>query len=69
MPRTRRCAAVVAAVEALVRQDSAVRQIRASVQVNNPAALRFWVRQGYAPCGPTQLQEDGTTTYPLCKPL
>lgn len=46
-----------------------IRLLQAAVQVNNPAALRFWENQGFVRIGPAQAQTDGTVTYPLEKVL
>jgi ribosomal protein S18 acetylase RimI-like enzyme len=60
---------VVQAVEQEIRRNPQVEQILSGVQANNPAALRFWQRQGYqVTSGPT-LQPDGTTAYQLQKKL
>lgn len=48
---------------------SGIRRLQAAVQVNNPAALRFWENQGFKRIGPAQAQTDGTVTYPLEKVL
>lgn len=60
---------VVEAVEDIIRQNPAVTTILAGVQVNNPAAIRFWQRQGYAIVGQAQDLPDGTTAYPLRKEI
>ncbi len=41
----------------------------AAVQVNNPAAIRFWERCGFSRIGSAQPQSDGTVTFPLEKSL
>ena len=61
--------AVTRAVEADIRRDGCARAIRSGVQVNNPGAIRFWLRMGYQiTSGPEDLP-DGTTAYPLFKRL
>jgi ribosomal protein S18 acetylase RimI-like enzyme len=59
--------AVVEAVEAHIRRDPGVRYILAGVQVNNPAAVRFWQRNGYCITGGPELLPDQTTVYHLRK--
>lgn len=61
--------AVVRAVEDAIRADGRAQAIRSGVQVNNPAAIRFWQRMGYAiVSGPLDMH-DGTTAYQLWKDL
>ena len=43
--------------------------LRAGVQVNNPGAIRFWQRMGFAITSGAELQADGTTCYRLEKAL
>ncbi len=61
--------AVVAEIEAEIRQHAQVICIRAGVQVNNPAAQRFWQKMGYQIVREPEFQPDGTTTYRLLKRL
>jgi L-amino acid N-acyltransferase YncA len=42
-----------------------VRRLLAGVQVNNPAARRFWLRQGFVITGRPRLLADRTTVYDL----
>jgi GNAT superfamily N-acetyltransferase len=42
-----------------------VRRLLAGVQVNNPAAKRFWLYQGFVITGGPELLADGTTVYDL----
>jgi ribosomal protein S18 acetylase RimI-like enzyme len=42
-----------------------VNRIQAGVQVNNPAAIRFWQCMGFRITGPAQTFPDTTTAYPL----
>ena len=60
-------AQVVRAVEAEIWRDAQVKAIAAEVQVNNPAAIRFWGRQGYQVVGGPERVPDGTTVYHLRK--
>lgn len=62
-------AAVVRRVEAEIAGDERVCAIGCSVQVNNPAALRFWQRLGYAVVSAPEAQPDGTTVVHLRKQL
>lgn len=62
-------AAVVRYVEAEIRRHPQVRAIRAGVQVNNPSAIRFWERQGYAIVSDAEDFPDGTTAFQLQKTL
>lgn len=59
---------ILAMVENQLRSTGAT-TLEADVQVNNPQALRFWQREGFLPVSQPQLQEDGTTTIHLVKPL
>jgi ribosomal protein S18 acetylase RimI-like enzyme len=59
--------AVVEAVEAHIRRDPGIRRILAGVQVNNPAAIRFWQRNGYRIVSGPELMPDQTTVYHLRK--
>jgi ribosomal protein S18 acetylase RimI-like enzyme len=61
--------AVVHAVEALIRQDGRARAIDSGVQVNNPAAIRFWRRMGYKIVSGARQMEDGTVAYHLIRVL
>jgi ribosomal protein S18 acetylase RimI-like enzyme len=60
-------AAVVRWVEAEVRKDSRVTTIDSGVQVNNPAAIRFWQAHGYEIIGGPDLLPDQTTVFHLRK--
>jgi ribosomal protein S18 acetylase RimI-like enzyme len=59
--------AVVEWVEGEIRQNPAVRSILSGVQVNNPAAIRFWQRMGYRIVSGPEDMPDGTTVYRLEK--
>ena len=43
--------------------------LRAGVQVNNPGAIRFWQRMGFAITSGAEAQADGTVCYQLEKHL
>ncbi len=43
--------------------------LRAGVQVNNPGAIRFWQRMGFAITSEAEAQADGTICYQLKKSL
>jgi ribosomal protein S18 acetylase RimI-like enzyme len=61
--------AVVAAIEAEIRQNEEVTTILSGVQVNNPDAIHFWQKRGYRiVTGPT-LMPDQTTAFGLRKDL
>ena len=62
-------AEVVSLVEAEIARNSAIEAILSGVQVNNPAAIRFWQRRGYQIVGEPQLFPDQTTAYPLQKKI
>jgi len=61
-------AQVLADVEARLRRQGVTR-ICGGVQVNNPAALRFWQAHGFKITSEARLQADGTTTYDIEKRL
>jgi ribosomal protein S18 acetylase RimI-like enzyme len=46
-----------------------INELRAGVQVNNPGAIRFWRRMGFAITSGAELLPDGTTCYQLQKSL
>jgi ribosomal protein S18 acetylase RimI-like enzyme len=60
---------VISFIEEQIRRNSSVNCVLSAVQVNNPAATRFWQRQGYQLCSPALPQEDGTVVYMLVKKL
>lgn len=62
-------AAVVAYVEAEIRLHPSVNVILSGVQVNNPAAIRFWQRMGYRIDSDARDMHDGTIAYRLRKVL
>ena len=57
----------------LAREKGADKQkiyvLRAGVQVNNPGAVRFWQRMGFAITSGAELLADGTVCYRLEKHL
>lgn len=55
--------------EELARQRPPISRLRAGVQVNNPGAVRFWQRMGFAIVSGAELHPDGTTCYQLEKDL
>lgn len=67
--------AVLAALEDDLRRQALeagrgpLRSIEASVQVNNPEALRFWQREGFGIISAPALQPDGTTSVDMRKEL
>jgi len=46
-----------------------ISMLRAGVQVNNPGAIRFWQRMGFAITSEAEAQADGTICYRLEKKL
>jgi ribosomal protein S18 acetylase RimI-like enzyme len=61
--------AVVEAVEDEIRKNARVRRILSGVQVNNPLAVRFWLRQGYRIISGPELMPDTTIVFGLRKDL
>lgn len=59
--------AIVQAAEEWIAQGGLVTVIRTGVQVNNPAAIRFWKRMGYEIISNAQSMPDGTVAYALSK--
>ncbi len=62
-------ARVVRMIEARIRKNPAVTAILSGVQVNNPAAIRFWQRHGYRIVSEPRLHPDGTTAMDLRRDL
>ena len=62
-------AAVVRYVEQEIRKDPRITTIDSGVQVNNPAAIRFWQRMGYHIIGGPDALPDHTTVFHLRKRL
>jgi ribosomal protein S18 acetylase RimI-like enzyme len=60
---------VVAYVEAEIRRNPEVKIILSGVQVNNPAAVRFWQRQGYRIVSEPRIMPDTTIAVELRKDL
>ena len=54
-------------VEKDMVQNKAITHIESGVQVNNPDAIRFWNRMGYATVSGPELLPDGTKAYSLSK--
>jgi ribosomal protein S18 acetylase RimI-like enzyme len=59
--------AVVEAIELEIKKDALVRKILSGVQVNNPQAVQFWLRNGYRIVSGPELLPDQTTVFGLCK--
>jgi ribosomal protein S18 acetylase RimI-like enzyme len=59
--------AVVDAVESEIKKDAQVTTILSGVQVNNPQAIRFWLRNGYHVVSGPRLYPDQTTAVDLQK--
>ena len=60
-------AEVVRIVEEELMRGQAIKAIAAGVQVNNPGAIRFWQRMGYAIVSEPRAMDDGTVAYNLLK--
>jgi ribosomal protein S18 acetylase RimI-like enzyme len=60
---------VVEVVEAEIQKNAGITAIRSGVQVNNPDAIGFWLRMGYAITGGPDLQPDRTTVFHLYKEI
>jgi ribosomal protein S18 acetylase RimI-like enzyme len=60
---------VVGALEEHLAQTRGVTAMFASVQVNNPSAIRFWQRNGYWIISGPELQPDQTVVFHLQKNL
>lgn len=56
-------------VESKIRMTGGVSEIRTAVQLNNPAALRFWQRNHYRVFGNPELRPDQTVVSYLRKEL
>lgn len=56
-------------VEKEIRQNPNVKAILSGVQVNNPAAIRFWQKMGYKIVSSAHTMPDTTTVYDLQKEL
>lgn len=61
-------AAVIRALEQYLAEQR-ISEIQADVQVNNPAAQRFWQRMGFDCIGGPVLQPDSTVTLMLRKQI
>lgn len=60
---------VVEAVEAEIRKDGNIREIRSGVQVNNPGAIAFWKSIGYGIVSGPKPMPDQTTVFDLLKEI
>jgi RimJ/RimL family protein N-acetyltransferase len=60
---------ILKVIESEIKQKTGISQFGASVQVNNPAALRFWQKNGYRITSGPELQPDSTTVYHLKKDI
>lgn len=60
---------IIKLVESKIRITGQVREIQTAVQLNNPAALRFWQRNGYCVFGDPKLRPDKTVVLYLRKEL
>jgi ribosomal protein S18 acetylase RimI-like enzyme len=58
---------VVRVVEQEIHREGRAQVIFSGVQVNNPRAIRFWQRMGYAVISGPQDMGDGTTAFRLRK--
>jgi ribosomal protein S18 acetylase RimI-like enzyme len=58
---------ILEAVENEVRKDAQVAEMILGVQVNNPQALRFWLRNGYRVVSGPKLMPDQTTVFDMQK--
>lgn len=61
--------AVMVEIERRIRQDGRAHCIELGVQVNNLAAMRFWLRCGYRSAGPPQKFPDGPSAIRMRKEL
>jgi len=61
--------AVVDAVENEIKKDAQVTTILSGVQVNNPQAIRFWLRNDYRIVSEPKLYPDQTTAVDLQKDI
>ncbi|MGP8079631.1 MAG: GNAT family N-acetyltransferase [Dehalococcoidales bacterium] len=59
----------VSLTEGEITKDGDVIEIRSAVQINNPAAIRFWQKNGYRIASAPELQSDSTTVFRLSKKL
>jgi ribosomal protein S18 acetylase RimI-like enzyme len=62
-------AEIVKSIENEFQKECSITAIQTSVQVNNPAALRFWHRLGFRIISGPHLRPDSTTVYHLQKRL
>ncbi len=62
-------AEVVALVEGAILRNPEISDILSGVQVNNPAGMQFWAKNGYRIVGGPELMPDQTTVYHLRKEI
>jgi RimJ/RimL family protein N-acetyltransferase len=62
-------AQAVERIESEICRDPGIRRIRAGVMVNNPKAIRFWRRRGFAIVSGPERLADRTTVYRIEKSL
>jgi ribosomal protein S18 acetylase RimI-like enzyme len=60
---------IVDRIEKECQSHGKVRSICCGVQVNNPAAIRFWEKKGYYKYAGPELRPDKTTVYRLRKDI
>lgn len=58
---------ITALVEEVIWENPQITAILSGVQANNPAAVRFWQRNGYRIVGGPELLPDQTTVFHLRK--
>ena len=56
-------------VEAEIKKNTCISEIRSGVQVNNPQAIQFWQKNGYKIVSGPELLPDTTTAFQLSKKL
>jgi len=56
-------------VEAEIKKNTCISEIRSGVQVNNPQAIQFWQKNGYRIVSGPELLPDTTTVFRLSKKL
>jgi ribosomal protein S18 acetylase RimI-like enzyme len=56
-------------VEAEIKKNTCISEIRSGVQVNNPQAIQFWQKNGYKIVSGPEIRPDTTTVFQLSKKL
>ena len=56
-------------IEQEITKDAGITEIHSAVQVNNPAAIRFWQKNGYRVISGPELRPDSSTVFHLSKKL